>query len=548
VKQNKSLFILYIIFILTIPLQDIGLPHLFGKLTKTFQSGGDISKPLIYIIAIIFVLQMGYSIADYVDTYMFPAIQKLVRETLMRHLFEIQKSNYEELKIGEITTRLIKLPPLMYSFMDHWKNLYIPQIVVFTVAIIYFLIHDKIIGISLFILMTSLALMIRSSIGHCEELAKKRDHVHNALYEEVDDILRNSMTVLNYNQEEYELERIDEFHKEYTQLSKDALKCALRVRYTFLPIILTYLTFFTYYMYKKFVSKTIDLGMFISLFFIMIYLTNSMWRIIGNVKEIIIKWGMIQESLEIFNTCLPRYSNKSVTEPPYRQGIVMKNISYYYQDEMGNKRYIFDNLNIDIKQQEKVLIVGQIGSGKSTLLKLIMKYISPSEGHIFINNIPYDIVPANELRRFIGYIPQNAILFNRSIYENIVYGLNNVSQKKVEDIIVNLGLSDIFSKLPQGLNTNVGKYGSRLSGGQRQIVWIIRTILQDPVLVLMDEPTSAIDEETRSIVQKLLEVLMAEKTVIMVTHDTFLMNDADRIIEMKHGEVIRDETIKKSKS
>lgn len=540
IKTHKVLFVLYVVFILIMPLQDVGLPHMFGQLTKAFQNGGSVVAPLAYIIGIMFVLQIAYSIADHIDMHMYPAIQKLVREKIMKHIMDLQKKNYEELKLGEITTRLIKLPPLMYGYMDHWKNLYIPQTIVFTVAITYFMFHDVIIGSSLLLLMLSLVYMIYSSIGICESLAKQRDHVQNALYEEVDDVLRNAITVLNYNQEDYELDRIDEYHKEYTSLSYKALKCALRVRYTLLPIILLYLIFFTYYMYQKVTRKHIDLGTFISMFIIMIYLTNSMWRIIGNVKEIIIKWGMIQESLEIFNVCDPERIATSDGVNPKTQGIIFKDVSYYYQDEGGNRVYVFENLSLSIAPQSKVLIVGQIGSGKTTFLKLLMKYIEPNQGNIYLNTIPYDLIPGNELRKYIGYIPQNPILFNRTIYENIVYGIQNISKERVETVIETLGLSDVFRKLPQGINSNVGKYGSKLSGGQRQIVWIIRTILQDPVILLMDEPTSAIDEETKAIVRHLLEILMAEKTVIMVTHDTFLMNYAERVIEMKHGKVIHD--------
>lgn len=539
IKENKNLFIMYVVFLLILPLQDIGLPHLLGKLTNSIQNKSSLTMPLTFIILIILILQIAYSIADYIEIKMYPSVQKFVREKIMSHIFMMQKTNYEELKVGEITTKLIKMPVLMYTYMEHWKNLYIPQAIVFTVAIIYFMVHNWIIGTALFILITSLAYMIYSSIFICEGVSKKRDKIYNNLYEEVDDVLRNAITILNFNQEEHELERINTYHEDYKVLSERSLNCAMRVRYTFLPIILCFLIFFTYFSYKKVIDGKMLPGTFISLFIIMLYIINSMWRMIGNVKEIVLKWGMIKETLEIFNKCTKIKEDNGITyEEPNKMGIIFKDIWYYFEDEKGIRRDIFEGLNLEFNNNEKVLIIGQIGSGKTTILKMMMKYIEPIRGEIFINNIPFSKINCNELRRYIGYIPQTPILFNRSIYENITYGVKGYDKYAVITLINQLGLEDIFSQLPAGMDTNVGKYGSKISGGQRQIVWILRTILQNPPIILMDEPTASIDETTKVIVHNLLTVLMKDKTVIMVTHDPFLLKFTNRTIEMKHGKVI----------
>ena len=544
ISQNKQLFILYVLFVLLIPLQDIGLPHLFGKLVKTIQTRGSLTNPLVMIISIIFILQIAYSIEDHIDMRMFPAIQKFTREKMMNHLFAMQKNHYEELKVGEITTKIIKMPALMYSYMDQWKNLFIPRAVVFTVAIIYFFYQDVLIGATLMVLVLTLVASVFHSIKYCSILAQKRDFLYNQLYEEVDDVLRNALTVLNYNEEEAELARIDKYHEGYAKLSQEALDCASKVRYFFMPVISIYLAFFCYYLYQRVINKKMEPAAFIALFFIMIQITNSMWRIIANVKDAVMRWGMIQETLDIFKVC-KKYKNHEVIIPnvPYSKGIILHNISYSFE-----KRVLFNNLNVHIPLGQKVLIVGHIGSGKSTLLRLLMKYAEPDQGDIFINNIPYSKIKSSELRSFIGYIPQNPILFNRTVYENVVYGIPNVSKNAVEKLIYDMGLSDVFSKMTDGIDTPVGKYGSKVSGGQRQIIWLLRTILQNPDIILMDEPTSSIDEKTKEIVNRLCTVLMKEKTVIMVTHDAFLTQFADRVIYMRHGEIIDDQLSSSSSS
>lgn len=544
VSQHKELFVLYIMFVLLIPLQDVGLPHLFGNLVKTIQSKQKLTKPLGLIIGIIFILQIAYSIEDHIDVKMFPSIQKFTRDKMMGHLFHMQKTQYQELKVGEITTKIIKMPSLMYAYMDQWKNLFIPRAVVFVVAVIYFFYQDVLIGATLLVLILALVTMVYNSISHCSGVAKKRDHVYNQLYEEVDDVLRNALTVLNYNEEESELARIDTFHDEYSRLSMAALNCAIKVRYVFMPVICLYLAFFCYYMYQRVVSDKMEPAVFVSLFFIMIQITNSMWKIIANVKEAVLRWGMIQETLDMFEVC-KRHKNDIVIsqDVPHLQGITIKDLSYSFE-----KRELFSNINLHIPLGQKLLVVGQIGSGKSTLLRLLMKYAEPHRGEIFINNIPYSKIQPSEIRRFIGYIPQNPILFNRTIYENIVYGMPHISKQHVRTLISDLGLDDVFSRMPDGIDSIVGKYGSKVSGGQRQIIWLVRTIIQDPDIILMDEPTSSIDEKTKEIVHRLCTILMKQKTVIMVTHDAFLTRYADRIIEMKHGVIVKDQSTSSSSS
>lgn len=540
ISKHKGLFFMYMLFVLIIPLQEVGVPHFFGKLTKAIQEKADLKYPLAFILGITILLQFAYSVFEQLNTKMIPTIQKFVREKILTHIFETQKTNFEELQIGKITPKLIKMPNLMFSYMEEWKDIFIPKTFVFIIAIIYFLKVDLIIGISLFVLIISFIYIISSAIFVCENLAQKRDKVLNNLYEEIDDILRNSMTVLNYNQEDHELNKLDVYHKEYTRLSKEVLNCATGVRYTYIPILAIYLVFFTYYMYNKVKLNQIDTASFISLFMMMIYITNSMWSVINSTRDLILNWGAFRETLNIFKVCYKVRQDNNGLDNDY-PGIFLNNITYKIIDDLnGLSKTICRNINLHIHPNEKTLIIGQIGSGKSSLLKLIMKYAEVSSGEIYLDNIPYSDIKSSDLRKFIGFVQQNPILFNRTIYENISYGMPWVTKELVKDTIINLELSHIFNDMQNGIDTNVGKNGSRLSGGQKQIIWIVRTIIQNPDIVIMDEPTASLDEKTKKIVYKLLNILMKNKTIIMVTHDKNLINIADRIVEMKNGEIIND--------
>jgi len=185
--------------------------------------------------------------------------------------------------------------------------------------------------------------------------------------------------------------------------------------------------------------------------------------------------------------------------------------------------------------------VGKIGSGKSTLISLLMKYQTPQAGEIFIKGVPYSTLSSKEIRKRVCYIPQSPILLNRSVYENIVYGLSAPpNAEEIMATIKQLGLTSFLENLPKGLDTNVGVHGSKLSGGQRQIIWILKALFSKPDIIIMDEPTAAVDDSTKQSVHKLLTKVMKDKTVIMITHDPYLLKFASRVITMKEGVVVQD--------
>lgn len=162
-----------------------------------------------------------------------------------------------------------------------------------------------------------------------------------------------------------------------------------------------------------------------------------------------------------------------------------------------------------------------------------MKYKLPLDGAIFYNKRPYSDISVEELRTIIGYVPQTPVLFNRTIYENITYNNPSITESQVIELMKQLDIEDMIYKFPEGLQTNVGSGGSKLSGGQRQIIWIMRIILQNPEVVILDEPTSALDDDTKPIIQRMLEKIIKDKTIIMITHDKYLYKFADSIIELK---------------
>jgi ABC-type multidrug transport system fused ATPase/permease subunit len=546
IKENKTLFVIYVIFLFILPLQSVGLPHMLGKILSAIQNKEAITCPMLVIFGIIVLIQIGYSLADYVEVKMIPLIQQYARNLVLNHIFKIQDTNYEELQLGLITSKLVRLPTTMYTFIELLKNMIIPQIFTIVASVAYVIVINPLLGIILLLLSVSLILGVLSTVNRCGKISLARDNMYTRIYEEVDDILRNITTVLNYNMTTKEIERIDKVHEKYTLLSEQSLTCSLKIRYVFIPLVLSYLAFFFYYAYGLVAAKKMPVSSFIALVVVVLYVSNLMWAMMGKTKDIVFKWGVMQECLSIFNVCSTvKNDTEKWSHTMVDNGIYMKEVKHSYVDLKGMERTVFENLNIMFKPGEKVLIMGEIGAGKTTLLKLLMKYHEPSSGEIFLNGLPYSSLSTSIIRQRIGYIPQSPILLNRTLFENITYGLSGVSRHDVLELFDSIGLSSFISSLSEGLDTNVGKYGSKLSGGQRQIVWIVRTMLHNPEVIIMDEPTAAIDEKTRNIVLALLTRLMQGKTVITVTHDDFLISIMDRVIRLQNGVVVSDTYVSK---
>jgi ABC-type bacteriocin/lantibiotic exporter with double-glycine peptidase domain len=187
---------------------------------------------------------------------------------------------------------------------------------------------------------------------------------------------------------------------------------------------------------------------------------------------------------------------------------------------------------MDIKKGERIALVGDIGAGKSTLLKIILGLIHPRSGDLFLNGKNYKTLKQIDIFGKFGYMTQTPILFNRSILDNILFSNPNSSRKQVEELLKEFGLDTVFNKLDKGIDTMVGKNGSKLSGGQKQVVWFLRIYLHDPEILLFDEPTASLSTKSKETLMKLINKGFANKTIIMASHDDFLIKMATRKVRM----------------
>jgi len=230
-------------------------------------------------------------------------------------------------------------------------------------------------------------------------------------------------------------------------------------------------------------------------------------------------------------------ASQRIDRPVLQGNIDFKGISFAYP---GSELQALQQVNFKINAGERIAIIGKNGSGKSTLEKLIMGLYPATEGSIHMDGVDIRQLDTTQLRRNIGYVPQDVSLLLGSLKQNIVADAHNQSDESILEIVQKVGLMPMIQRQPEGLEMSVGERGQKLSGGQRQAVALARALINDPSILILDEPTSALDHSNEELIIKLLAERAKNKTMILITHRTPLLALVDRLIVMDQGRIIAD--------
>ncbi|MFO7977934.1 MAG: ABC transporter ATP-binding protein [Bacteroidales bacterium] len=219
--------------------------------------------------------------------------------------------------------------------------------------------------------------------------------------------------------------------------------------------------------------------------------------------------------------------------------ITFKNVSFKYE-----KEWVLKDINLTIKKGQKVALVGPSGAGKSTFVDLIPRFYDATEGTILIDDIPITELSIADLRSLMGNVNQDPILFNESFFNNIAFGVTNVSEQRVIKAAEIANAREFIERYPLDYYTNVGERGGKLSGGQRQRISIARAVLLNPPILILDEATSSLDSESEKMVQQALYNIMQNRTAIVVAHRLSTIINADLICVMENGRIVEQGTHK----
>jgi ATP-binding cassette subfamily B protein len=268
-------------------------------------------------------------------------------------------------------------------------------------------------------------------------------------------------------------------------------------------------------------------------------------RIIDNVRrstmivrQLEVVAGDAQEMTELLEQP-PLVQDKPVTEKSrIAKGSIAFDAMTFQYDDANMAETLFENFNLDIKPGEKVGLVGPSGGGKTTITRLLLRFMDIQDGYIKIDGQDIRDIKQQDLRRAIAYVPQEPLLFHRSIKDNIRYGRPSAGDDEVIAVAKKAFAHDFIKTLPQGYDTLVGERGVKLSGGQRQRVAIARAMLKNAPILILDEATSALDSESEQLIQKALWELMKDKTAVVIAHRLSTIQRMDRIVVLDEGRII----------
>jgi ATP-binding cassette subfamily B protein len=281
-----------------------------------------------------------------------------------------------------------------------------------------------------------------------------------------------------------------------------------------------------------------------TVFLIVTYTTNIATRL----------WDFSQSTLRNYNRSLgdaremteilaiqPGVTNPEKPESSrISQGAINFKDMTFAHPESGDDQTLFQKLNLNIASGEKIGLVGHSGSGKTSLTKLLLRFSDIDSGQILIDGQNIARITQDNLRSSIAYVPQEPLLFHRSIRENIAYGRPEASSEQIEEAARKANADLFIAKLPHGYETLVGERGVKLSGGQRQRIAIARAILKDAPILVLDEATSALDSESEKLIQSALWELMKGRTAIVIAHRLSTIQKMDRIVVLENGAIIEE--------
>ncbi len=501
-------------------------------------------KPILWFILGQIIIDSGWRLHNFAQLKTIPYVFQRMMHKICQHVFYLPYTYFQNNLSGSITAKMRGIGDNYYKMHQalEWK-LSKPLLITIFSGIVLVCINFKI----FFFILGFQLLFIPCGFIFFTKLAKMEQGRQDSwyyLFGTIADRVQNVFNIFSFATRKKEIESVQNYYRN--------VQNPLTVRYYKYDFIigiffsLIYWAFiislFIFVIYLKNAGEVTigDIAFVISLMFLF---TENSWHATLGIKDFLSDLAAFKSAFSIMKVAKCTIDKENAKDLKISKGeITFKDISFSY--EKGGK--IFDNFNLHIKPSQKVGLVGHSGTGKSTLVSLILKNFKATEGDITIDNQSIYDVSSDSLRSHISLIPQDIMLFHRSIGENIGYAKENVTQAEIEQAAKMANIHEFILSLPDGYNTLVGERGIKLSGGQRQRIAIARAILKNAPLLILDEATSSLDSETENEVQKSINTMLEKNkaTVIAIAHRLSTIKHMDRIIVMEEGKIVEDGTFK----
>lgn len=519
-----------------------------------FIFSGDTSDILLKICILILIAFWGKGIFSYFQAYFLAYVQqgviKTIRDLTYAHLHKLPMSYFKNERIGDLISRItndvyIVQASVSQVFLTVFRE---PTTIIVFMAIAIsiswklFLISLAILPFSIFII-GKIGLTLRKQTT---KLQRQMGNLTNILQESLFGI----KIVKAFSMEEYEKKKFINETKLYfkTFLRKARVQNIASPATEIIAVLVGVVI-----IYFGGILVLVDNSMKASEFLAFLF---AIFQMIPPMKTLATVNNKIQESIaagdRVFELLDTEPKIKNISNPiflnSFLKEIEFNNVSFKYED---SDETVLDNVSVKVNKGEIIALVGSSGAGKTTFVDLIPRFYDPTEGEIRIDEIDIKNYNIASLRKLMGIVTQETVLFNETIAKNIAYGLENHPLEKIMEAAKIANAHNFISKLSNGYNTIIGEQGTKLSGGQRQRLSIARALLKNPPIMIFDEATSALDNESEALVQEAIEKLMNQRTTFVIAHRLSTIRNADRILVLDRGKIVQqgkhDELLSNSK-
>ena len=462
-------------------------------------------------------------------------IQHNLRIEAYSHLQDLELAYFEERSTGNLMTILNDDINQLERFLDVGAN----EIIQVTVTVI-------IIGSAFFVLVPSFALwavlpmpfIIWASTWFKNFLAPRYAEVRekvSLLNSQLSNNLSGITTIKSFTAETYEVGRITRNSNAYK--SKNTKAIAFSAAFVPLIRIIIFIAFVATLLLGG--LEAVDGRLAVGTYSIMVFLTQRLlWPLtsLGETLDLYQRsMASINRVMNLLDTPITIHPGDKPLSVEFIKGeLELENVTFSYQKNFPT----IQNISMKIPAGKTIGIVGSTGSGKSTIVKLLLRFYEIQSGKITLDGIEINQINLQDLRRAIGLVSQDIFLFHGTVIENISYGSFDATLSEIIAAAKIAEADNFINKLPQGYDTIIGERGQKLSGGQRQRIALARAVLKNPPILILDEATSAVDNETEAAIQKSLEKITQNRTTIVIAHRLSTIRNADCIYVMEHGKIV----------
>lgn len=499
-------------------------------------------RTIITIGAVYFVLRIIDGMASFYMAYtghvMGAAIETDMRQDAFAHLQKLSDNYFNNTKVGQIMSRITSDLFDVTEFAHHCPEEFF---IAFLKAVVSFVILARINALLTVIIFVLIPVMAVScsyfNLQVRKAFKRQRNHI-GELNARIEDSLLGNKVVRAFANEDVELGKFTDDNQKFLEIKRQTYKYMAAFQNT--------IRIFDGLMY---VVVIVAGGIFMIRGLIspadLVAYTMYVTTLLATIRRIIefaeqFQRGMtgIERFTELMDASIDIFDEEGAVPLHDVDGqITFKHVSFEYPDDHTP---VLSDINITIKPGEKVALVGPSGGGKTTLCNLIPRFYDPTEGEILIDGQNIRRVTLQSLRSSVGVVQQDVYLFSGSVYENIAYGRPGASQEEVIRAAKLAGAHEFIESLKDGYDTYVGERGVKLSGGQKQRISIARVFLKNPKVLLLDEATAALDNESEHLVSESLDKLAADRTTLTIAHRLTTIRGADRILVLSGSRIVEE--------